>query len=91
MLNLDHTLAEAHAELAYVKFRYDWDYAGAEAEYKEAIALNPNDATAHFLYGEYLVTMQRFDEATREQQRAQERDPLSLPNKMMIAARLCLL
>src|SRR6185369_7699838 len=46
-LQIDDSLAEAHASLAQIKFRYDWDFAGAEREFRRAIALNPNDITAH--------------------------------------------
>lgn len=87
-LALDDTSAEAHADLAYILFRYDWDYPAADAEYRRAVELNANDIIPHYLYGEYLTTMRRYDEAAREQQRALELDPLFLPNRMMIAARL---
>jgi DNA-binding winged helix-turn-helix (wHTH) protein/TolB-like protein/cytochrome c-type biogenesis protein CcmH/NrfG len=87
-LALDNSLAEAHADLAYAKFRYEWDYQTAEQEYKEAISLSPNDAEAYYLYGEFLAVMQRNDEAAQKQKRALELDPLSLPNRMMIAVRL---
>lgn len=87
-LALDKSLAEAHAALAYAKFRYDWDFPMAEQEYKEAISLNPNDMEGYYLYGEFLTVMQRFDEAAQKQKRAEELDPLYLPNKMMIAVRL---
>lgn len=77
-LELDDTLAEAHTSLAFIKVWYDWDWQGAEAEYKRAIGLNPNYSTAHHWYGEYLVLMGRFDEGFRELKLAQEEDPLSL-------------
>ena len=54
-IEIDDTLAEAHTTLAYVKFYYEWDWQGAEREFKRAIELNPNYATAHQWYGEYLV------------------------------------
>ena len=76
-LKIDDTLAEAHASVAYIKRAYDWDWAGAEREFKRAIELNPNYATAHFWYGEYLTYLGRFDEGIAEIQRAQELDPLS--------------
>jgi DNA-binding winged helix-turn-helix (wHTH) protein/TolB-like protein/Flp pilus assembly protein TadD len=87
-LSLDESQPEAHAALAYVTFRYEWDYATAEKEYQRALTLSPNNATVHYLYGEYLTVRQRFDEAAVEQQRAFELDPLFLPNRMMIAVRL---
>jgi TolB-like protein/Tfp pilus assembly protein PilF/predicted Ser/Thr protein kinase len=78
-LELDDTLAEAHTSLAFVKAYYDWDWPGSEAEFKRAIALNPNDANAHQLYaGIGLRTMGRIEEATAEDKRALELDPLSL-------------
>jgi serine/threonine-protein kinase len=76
-LKIDDTLAEAHASLAYIKRAYDWDWVGAEREFKRAIDLNPNYATAHFWYGEHLTYLGRFDEAIAEIRRAQELDPLS--------------
>ena len=77
-LELDGTLPEPHASLAYVRFYYDWDWPKAEAEFKQAIALNPNYATAHDWYSYYLTAMGRPDEALAEVRRAQELDPLSL-------------
>jgi len=76
-LEIDDTLAEAHAELGWAKWGYDWDWPGAEREFKRAIELNPNSAAAHHRYAEYLVTMGRFDEGMVEGRRAQELDPLS--------------
>ena len=78
-LEIDATLAEAHAALADVAANYDFDWATAEREYKRAIELNPNNAGAHGGYGmHYLVPMRRFDEAVQELKRAQELEPLSL-------------
>jgi TolB-like protein len=78
-LQLDPSLAEAHASLATVKHSYDWDWSGAESEFKEAIALNPNYATAHHWYSHYLVAMGRLDEAVNELERARDLDPFSIP------------
>jgi class 3 adenylate cyclase/TolB-like protein/tetratricopeptide (TPR) repeat protein len=77
-LALDETLAEAHASLAYVKFRIDWDWAGAETSFRRALALKPGLARAHEWYGLFLAVQKRFPEATAEFLRAQELDPLSL-------------
>jgi eukaryotic-like serine/threonine-protein kinase len=77
-LQLDPTLAEAHASMAYVLNYYDWDRSGAEQEFKRALELNPNDAAAHHAYGRFLASMGRADEARAELSRAQELDPLSL-------------
>jgi len=76
-LELDDTLAEAHNALASVKRDYDWDWSGAEREYKRAIELNPNYATAHQWYGELLAVLGRKQELTAEMNRAQQLDPLS--------------
>jgi TolB-like protein/Flp pilus assembly protein TadD len=76
-LELDATLAEPHASLGYVRLYYDWDWAGAEEEFKQAIALNPNYATAYEWYGVYLTALGRHAEAAVAIERAQELDPLS--------------
>jgi serine/threonine protein kinase/tetratricopeptide (TPR) repeat protein len=77
-LETDDSLGEAHNSLATVKFGFDWDWKEAEKEYKRAIELSPNYATAHQWYGEFLTYMGRFDEGLKEIKRAQELDPLSL-------------
>jgi len=77
-LDIDNTLGEAHASLARVKHCFDWDWEGAEMEFKRAIDLNPSYATSHSWYSALLVYSGRFDEALEEVKRAQELDPLSL-------------
>jgi DNA-binding winged helix-turn-helix (wHTH) protein/TolB-like protein len=77
-LQIDETLAEAHTSLAFVRFWYDWDFAGAESEYRRAIELNPDYSTAHHWYGEFLALTGRPNEGFRELKLAQEADPLSL-------------
>ncbi len=77
-LEIDPSLAEAHTSLALVKEYYDWDWSGAESEFRRAIELNPSLATAHHWYGNFLAKMGRFDEAAHELRRAKELDPLSL-------------
>ena len=76
-LRLDDNLSEGHTSLAFVKMAYQWDWAAADREFRRAIELNPNYATAHQWYASYLVMMGRFDDSTREIKRAQELDPLS--------------
>ena len=76
-LELDDTLAEAHAALAYTVYFADWDWTMAEREFKRAIQLNPNSAVSHERYAECLKTRLRFSESMAEAQRAQELDPLS--------------
>src|SRR6266542_4164241 len=78
-LSLDDTLAGPHNTLAYDLLQYDHDFAGAEREFKRAIELDPNYATAHQWYGEMLVDAGRFDEAFVEIRRALEIEPLALP------------
>ena len=76
-LELDDTLAEAHAALGICELFCDWDWPSAEREFKRAIELNPNSALSHQRYSEWLLTRARFDESIAEAQRAQELDPLS--------------
>jgi len=75
-LELDEAGAEAHTSLAWARF-HEWDWAGAEKEFKRAIELNPSYPTAHSWYGEYLMVQGRFDEALAEMNRASELNPLS--------------
>jgi eukaryotic-like serine/threonine-protein kinase len=76
-LEIDRSLAEPHATLGYVKFWYDWDFAGAELEFRRAIELNPDYGTAHHWYGEALGMIGRFEEGIKELRLAQQVDPLS--------------
>jgi serine/threonine protein kinase/Tfp pilus assembly protein PilF len=76
-LELDETLGEAHAALAYAQWYYDRDWSSAEREFKRAIELNPNSAISHERYAECLFTRTRFDEGIDEIKRAQELDPIS--------------
>lgn len=76
-LAIDETQAEAHASLAMIKVWSDHDESGAETEFKRAIGLNPNYATAHHWYSEYLARSGRESEAMTEIRAAQELDPLS--------------
>ncbi len=76
-LELDDALAEAHNSLATVKRDIDWDWPGAEREYKRAIELNPSYATAHQWYAELLGALGRNQEMLVEVNRAQQLDPLS--------------
>ncbi len=78
-LEIDDAMAEAYAALAHIKFYRDWDWAGAEIEYKRAIKFNPNYATAHHYYAVFSVYMGRFDRALDQYNIALQLDPLSLP------------
>jgi len=77
-LEIDETLAEAHTSLAFIKTLNDWDWIGAEKEFKQAIEFNPGYATAHQWYAEHLTMTGQYAEAIAEFKRAQELDPLSL-------------
>jgi len=77
-LQLDPTLPEAHTALALIVQNYDWDWRTAGQEFRQAIALNPNYATAHHWYAEHLMFQGRFSEALQESERARRLDPLSL-------------
>src|SRR5438270_2299922 len=77
-LEMDDTLAEAHTSLAYIRLNYDWDWAGAEREFKRAIELDPNYANAHHWYSHYLMAMSRPEESLAESKRALELDQLDL-------------
>ncbi len=77
-LRIDDLLAEAHTSLAGVRKFFDWDWAAAEAGYRRALKLNPNDAAARCQYARHLSTMGRFEDAVKEIRAAQELDPLSL-------------
>lgn len=77
-LALDDALADGHVSLAFIRSRFDWDWAGAEAEFKRALALNPGHAPSRQWYAMFLASRARFDEALAEMKRALELDPLSL-------------
>jgi serine/threonine protein kinase/tetratricopeptide (TPR) repeat protein len=74
---LDSTLAQAHYSLAVVKGFYEWDWAGADVEFKRAIDLNPNYPDTRAAYSSYLMIVKRPEEAIPQIQRALELDPLN--------------
>jgi len=78
-LEIDETIGEAYASMAINECYYDWNFAGAESDYRKAIELSPNDATAHHWYAEFLSMQGRFDESYAEYEKALSLDPLSLP------------
>jgi serine/threonine protein kinase/Tol biopolymer transport system component/Tfp pilus assembly protein PilF len=82
-LELDDTLADAHAALGFTTLCYEWDGASAEGCFKRALELNPHSAPAHHWYSNLLAAQGRFDEAAREMRRTQEINPLSLMDKSM--------
>lgn len=77
-LSLDPGLAEAHTSLGLIRFQFDWDWAGAEEEFRAAIRLSPSYAPAHHYFADLLKATGRFDEALSEISKAQELDPLNL-------------
>jgi tetratricopeptide (TPR) repeat protein len=76
-LEIDEQLAEAHTALGFYLEHYEWDRKGAEKEFRRAIELNPNYATAHHWFSANLSNSKRFDESIAELRRAQDLDPLS--------------
>jgi TolB-like protein/Flp pilus assembly protein TadD len=76
-LEIDETLAEGHIALGNVKRGIDWDWEGAEREYKRAIELNPNSADARLWYSQLLGLIGRNEEALAQIMRARELDPLN--------------
>jgi TolB-like protein/Tfp pilus assembly protein PilF len=85
-LEIDDALAEAHTSLAYILHNYDWDWAGAEREFRRAIELNPNYATAHHWYAIYLSKMGQHEEAIAEIKLAQQIDPTSVGIAYQVAS-----
>ncbi len=77
-LEIDATLAEAHASLAWALFTFDWDWSRAEKQFQRAFELNPNYATAHHWHAIYLASQGKAEESVAEARRALELDPLSL-------------
>ena len=76
-LKIDNNLAEGHSAMGYVKVMVDWDWLGAEQDYKRAIELNPNYADAYLWYSQLLNALRRHEEALTACARAKELDPLN--------------
>lgn len=77
-IEIDNSLGEAHAALAFSTMLFDWDWANSELEFRKSIDLSPNYGPAHQWYAVGLVAAGRFDEAVAEASKAQHADPLSL-------------
>jgi len=77
-VEIDQGLPEAHASLGLIAENYDYDWARAEKEFRRAIELNPQYATAHQWYAEFLAWQGRFEEAFAESEQARQLDPMSL-------------
>jgi len=84
-IELDDTSAGAHEALAAIKTWTDWDWAGAEPEWRRALELDPNRANAHAYYAHYLAAMGRLDEAVTHSERALELDPFNALYHAMFA------
>jgi DNA-binding winged helix-turn-helix (wHTH) protein/tetratricopeptide (TPR) repeat protein/TolB-like protein len=82
-LAIDPDLSEAHSALCENKFIYEWDFAGAEAACKTAIAASPNSSMAHQIYSRFLMGRGRFDEALAEIKLAIDLEPSSLFNQRL--------
>ena len=87
-IELNDTLAEPHASLAFIAETHEWDWASAEREYRRSLELNPGDARTHNWYAGYLMYVGRFEEGISEARRARDLDPLSLPVNNALAGRL---
>jgi len=84
-LQLDDSLSEAHVASARIMTYYDWDWAGAEREFKRAIELHTNSGEAHREYAAYLTNVGRSEEAVAEARRAMELDPLTFLTHFQLA------
>ena len=77
-LELDPDLAEAHSALGLIRLYFEWDWAGAESEFRRALELNPGSSTVHEQYGYFLTILGRLDEGLALSQEAARLDPLSV-------------
>jgi Tfp pilus assembly protein PilF len=84
-LALDESSAEAHTSLAFVLYKFDWNWVEAERHFRRALQLNPAYALAHHWFGEFLVLRGRPDEGLAELRQAESLEPLSLPIKNDLA------
>jgi serine/threonine-protein kinase len=87
-LAIDDGLAQAHASLGLILGIFDFDWAGAERQYQQAIELSPNSPVPHQWYGELLVNAGRFDEGLAQGRQAVELDPLSQVASLALAIQL---
>lgn len=76
-LKLDPNLSEAYTSRAWIRFRYDWDWAAAEQDFQRSLQIDPENSHAHHWYGEFLSCMGRREEGIAELRRALEIEPFS--------------
>jgi len=76
-IELDDALAEAHVNLANCRFANEWDWDGAEREFRRAIQLNPNSADAHFMYADFLISLRRSEAAMAHMELTRRLDPFN--------------
>ncbi len=84
-VEIDDNLAEAHSSLGLLKVYYDYDWNGAESEFRKALRLNPDLVLAHQRFGSYLTFMGRFEEAIMHYETALELDPFGLQININLA------
>lgn len=84
-LEIDDSIAEAYAVLAFSTLLYEWNWAGAEQMVKRALDINPNNPFAHECYSNFLVSQGLFDEGLAEIKRAEELDPVA-PKALLMTA-----
>lgn len=84
-IELDDSASAGHAALAFVLWKYDWDWNGSAAEFQRALALNPNDSNTHHLYGLFLACRGDFKSALEHLEKAEQLDPLSLITRTNLA------
>ncbi len=84
-IEVDETLAEAHAALAFIKFQYEWDWAGAEKEFRRAFDLNPKYTTLRQWYSRYSMAMGLTEASLEASKRAAELDPTDIPTNAHLA------
>jgi len=85
-LELDDTIAEAHASLGIIKEYYDWDWSGADREFQRAIAINAGYTEAYNFYGAALWQMGRMQDSIAEKKKAVEVDPLALTSNTFLGS-----
>lgn len=89
-LEIDDTVGEPHNSMGIIKAWYEFDWEGAEAEFKKALELSPSDVEAHHMYAHYMEGLGRFDEALAEMKKALELEPLSVILNTCLGHILCL-